>query len=219
MACGVGLCPGDLKDNANASATARIRRYVKVDAGEGMAGAAFARSTISNVTDARMDPDYVDAFDESAGYVTRSVLTLPFGPPGETPLGVLQFANRLWAPEYDDEDWGGDDDRKPEDAERYRQTGRINPRRFSGFEANEAAFTLDDFDMPEHVEALDVRDGDTGDGTRQINVVPRRRAEFLALRRTPRSRLRRRTRAALERNPRRYRSPRRTRPRWRASRT
>ena len=44
-----------------------------------------------------------------------SVLTLPFGAPGEPPLGVAQFINRVWSPDAD-EDSGSDSELEDRDA-------------------------------------------------------------------------------------------------------
>ncbi|EGB07496.1 hypothetical protein AURANDRAFT_64833 [Aureococcus anophagefferens] len=151
--------PANIKKNA--------RDYIKIKDGDGMAGAAFAAAAPSNTPDARMDPNYSDRVDRTTGYVTRSVLTLPFGAPGTAPIGVAQFINRVWSPDADE-----DSDADSEDDEGHATSSVLpfaDPEADARVRVDETAFKIDDLAMPEHVETLAVRDGDA---TRAIHVIP-----------------------------------------------
>jgi adenylate cyclase len=69
-------------------------REIRIPAGAGIAGASFQKGEASLVNDAYADPSFNRAIDETTGYRTRAMLTLPIVTRDGRRLGVMQALNR-----------------------------------------------------------------------------------------------------------------------------
>lgn len=78
---------------------------MKVPAGKGIAGVAFAENKPVIVNDTRHDPRWYGQFDQRAEFVTRSVLAVPLTARGRT-IGVLEVINHKDDRPYTQEDVG-----------------------------------------------------------------------------------------------------------------
>jgi GAF domain-containing protein len=66
---------------------------VELPDGAGIAGLVQRSAVALRVHDAGVHPSHYDAVDRTTGYRTRAIIAVPIGPPGGTPLGVLELLN------------------------------------------------------------------------------------------------------------------------------
>ena len=79
-------------------------RSIRVAEGSGLAGHALATGHAINLADAYDDPRFDRSVDESTGYRTRSIVTVPLAARDGRALGVMQALNRLDGQPFDDDD-------------------------------------------------------------------------------------------------------------------
>jgi adenylate cyclase len=79
-------------------------REIRISIDSGIAGASFSSGEVSVVNDAYDDPRFNRAVDESSGYRTRAILTVPIVTRDGRRLGVMQALNRRDGRPFGDED-------------------------------------------------------------------------------------------------------------------
>jgi adenylate cyclase len=79
-------------------------RSIRIAEGSGLAGHALAAGTAINLADAYDDPRFDRSVDETTGYRTRSIVTVPLAARDGRALGVMQALNRLDGQPFDDDD-------------------------------------------------------------------------------------------------------------------
>ena len=88
-----------LKDDANRALTSLIAEGVeggplRLDVGRGLAGYVYATGQTLNIPDAYDDERFNRSVDETTGYRTKSVLTVPITSRDGSRIGVMQALNR-----------------------------------------------------------------------------------------------------------------------------
>ena len=88
-----------LKDDSNRALTSLVAEGVeggplRLDAGRGLAGYAYATGETVNIPDAYEDERFNRSVDEATGYRTKSVLTVPIASRDGSRIGVMQALNR-----------------------------------------------------------------------------------------------------------------------------
>ncbi|MCX7283637.1 MAG: GAF domain-containing protein, partial [Novosphingobium sp.] len=71
------------------------QKVIRIDAGSGLAGAAFRSGEVVSVADAYADPRFNPAVDAETGFVTRAVLSMPVTTRDGRKIGVMQALNRI----------------------------------------------------------------------------------------------------------------------------
>ncbi|MFY7835976.1 MAG: adenylate/guanylate cyclase domain-containing protein [Novosphingobium sp.] len=71
------------------------QKIIRIDAGKGLAGAAFRSGEVVAVADAYTDARFNPAVDAETGFVTRAVLSMPITTRDGRTIGVMQALNRV----------------------------------------------------------------------------------------------------------------------------
>ena len=71
------------------------QKVIRIDAGTGLAGAAFRSGEVVSVADAYADPRFNPGVDVETGFVTRAVLSMPITTRDGRIIGVMQALNRV----------------------------------------------------------------------------------------------------------------------------
>lgn len=78
-------------------------RQLRIEPGEGVAGAVFQTGVPRRVDDVRTDPDFDNRFDHATEFQTRSILAVPLKARGQM-LGVIELVNGPADPTFTEED-------------------------------------------------------------------------------------------------------------------
>lgn len=94
---------GKLRFELAVGAGAEKLKDIRLEPGEGIAGAVFADARPRKVDDVRTDPLFAGRFDALSAFHTRSILAVPLIARGR-PLGVIELVNGPDDPVFSDQD-------------------------------------------------------------------------------------------------------------------